>query len=657
MKKSCKKICAILDILIVVSLLGGVKVSAQTKSKKMDILFTHDTHSHLNTFSTLIDGKKTEIGGFARIKTLINEKKSKDSNTIVLDGGDFSMGTLIQTVYDKEAAELRMLGNIGCDVTTLGNHEYDYRSDGLVSMLNSAVNSGDKLPAMVLCNVDWDSMEKSGLTDGARKIKDAFKHYGVKDYVVLKKGNVKVAVFGVFGKDALACAPTCALKFKDPVKSSKETVAKIKAKEDVDMIICVSHSGTWEDKNKSEDEILAKNVDDIDLIISGHTHSQLKEPICHGNTYIVSAAENGKYLGMLSMEQMGNRRWKIENYKLIPVTSDILQDKETQRKIDSLMKTVDEKYLKNFGYTAQKVIARNNIKFTTVKDLCESHEDHNLGNIISDSYIYAVENSNYYNGKPVDVAIVPSGTVRDTYTTGDITIEKVFNSFSLGIGADKLAGYPLINAYLTGKELKTILEIDASVSDFMTTARLYMSGLNFSYNPHRIILNKVTDCYLKKVGSSREEIDDEKLYRVVADLYSGQMLSEVTKTSYGLLSIIPKFEDGTPIKNFEDAIIMENGKEMKAWDAIARYMKSFKDTDGDGVSDVPDYYKILHNRKVVEDSRNIKDLLKNPNSYSAMIIGIFIILILVIVFFIIFIRKRVKVIYNKYSKREKSLYD
>lgn len=85
MKKSCKKICAILDILIVVSLLGGVKVSAQTKSKKMDILFTHDTHSHLNTFSTLIDGKKTEIGGFARIKTLINEKKSKDSNTIVLE--------------------------------------------------------------------------------------------------------------------------------------------------------------------------------------------------------------------------------------------------------------------------------------------------------------------------------------------------------------------------------------------------------------------------------------------------------------------------------------------------------------------------------------------------------------------------------------------
>lgn len=59
-------------------------------------------------------------------------------DTLVLDGGDFSMGTLIQTVYDTEAAELRMLGQIGCDVTTLGNHEFDYQSKGLADMLNAA---------------------------------------------------------------------------------------------------------------------------------------------------------------------------------------------------------------------------------------------------------------------------------------------------------------------------------------------------------------------------------------------------------------------------------------------------------------------------------------------------------------------------------------
>lgn len=77
-------------------------------------------------------------------------------------------------------------------------------------------------------------------------------------------------------------------------------------------------------------------------------------------------------------------------------------------------------------------------------------------------YAYAVTNSTDYNGTPVDVAIAPSGTIRDTYTKGNITVEDVFNSFSLGIGADGVPGYPLIEAYLTGKELKTVAEIDAS---------------------------------------------------------------------------------------------------------------------------------------------------------------------------------------------------
>ena len=220
----------------------------------------HDTHSHLNSFSTIVDGEQKEVGGFAKLKTLIDEKKKENPDTLILDGGDFSMGTLIQTVYDTEAAELRMLGYLGCDVSTLGNHEYDYRSKGLADMLTAAKNSGETVPSLVVCNVDWDSMEKNGLSEGQKQIQSAFENYGVKDYVVVEKGDVKIAVVGVFGVDALKCAPTCELLFKDPVESVKKTVEEIKKNEKVDMIACVSHSGTWEDEKKSEDEILAKEV-------------------------------------------------------------------------------------------------------------------------------------------------------------------------------------------------------------------------------------------------------------------------------------------------------------------------------------------------------------------------------------------------------------
>ena len=649
MKLLKKAFTFIFIFMLSVSGLTGYQVNASEEPKHLDILFTHDLHSHLNSFQTIVDGTQQETGGFARLKTLINEHEKENTDTLILDGGDFSMGTLIQTVYDTEAAELRMLGYLGCDVTTLGNHEFDYGSDGLADMLNAAVSSGENLPRMVVCNVDWDAMKKAGLSEGQKQIYEAFQTYGVKDYTVIQKGDVKIAVLGVFGKDSLDCAPTCELLFKDPSEAARETVEVIKKNEDVDMIACVSHSGTWEDEKVSEDEILAKNVPDIDLIVSGHTHTQLAEPILQGDTCIVSCGEYGKNLGTLSMTQKENGRWETDTYELVPVTDEIKADEATQKKIDELSDTVDINYLSNFGYTREEILAENDIEFNSLSEMETKHEELNLGDIISDAYVYAVENAGDSDGEKVDVAIVPAGTVRDTYTKGDITVEQVYNSFSLGTGKDGLAGYPLISAYLTGKELKTVAEVDASISDFMTIARLYCSGMNFTYNPHRMILNKVTDCYLTKDGK-REEIQDDKLYKVVTDLYTGQMLGSVTDVSYGLLKIEPKDKNGKLLKNLEDEAITDGKTELKAWVAIARYMQSFEDTDGDGIANVSDYYSTTHGRKVVEDSRNIADLLKHPNKFAGMIVGICAGLLFLIIVIIWLIRKLIRKIRVKKKK-------
>lgn len=618
--------------------------------QQVDILFTHDIHSHLNAFTSLVEGQETDTGGFARTNTLIKEQRAKNPDTLVIDGGDFSMGTLIQTVFESQAAELRLLGYMGCDATTFGNHEYDFRSKGLANMLTSATDSGDPLPALVVCNVDWDAMESAGLTEGQQRLKDAFACADVRDYTIVQKGDVRIAVIGVFGKDALACAPTCELKFKDPIEAVKATVAQIKATEDVDMLVCVSHSGTWEDPKKSEDELLAKAVPELDLILSGHTHTEIRQPICHGSTYVVSCGEYGRNLGSISLRQKADGRWELADYALLPITADVPADADTQQRIDRFMDTVDTDYLAQFGYTKDQVLAENDVVFSLLKDLGDVHTEHNLGDILSDAYIYAVKNADDYDGQPVDVAVVPSGTVRDTYARGDITVEQVFNSFSLGIGADGVPGYPLISVWLTGKELKTAAEIDASVSDLMTTARLYSSGLNFTFNPHRLPLNKVTDVYLEQDGQ-RVELEDDKLYRVIADLYSGQMLSAVTKMSYGILSIVPKYPDGTPIQDFEDVIITENGRELKAWDAIARYMASFEDTDGDGIPNVPEYYRTLHDRKVVETSRSPAALLKKPNRFTAIFAALIAVAVLLVVGVVLLIRKLVRRLTGKRRKK------
>jgi 2',3'-cyclic-nucleotide 2'-phosphodiesterase (5'-nucleotidase family) len=515
-------------------------------------------------------------------------------------------------------------------------------------MLNNAVASGDRLPAMVVCNVDWKSMEENGLTEDQKLLKAAFEKYGVKDYVVLDKNGVKIAVTGIFGEDCLDCVPNCPLEFKNPVDALKAMVATIRAKEKVDMIACVSHSGTWDNEDKSEDEILAKNVPEVDLIISGHTHTKLDKPIRHGDTYIVSAGEYGKYLGSLSMEQKKDGRWELDEYELILVDKDVKADAEAQAKADSFMEKVDSKYLEQFGYTANQVLCTNDIEFATSGDVGSKHTEMNLGSIMADAYTYSVAKFDTTDTRPVDVAVVPAGVIRDTYAKGNVTTENVFNSFSLGIGKDGIAGYPLISIYLTGAELKIAAEIDASISGFMSSARLYTDGLYWNYNPNRMILNKVTDVYLCDVNEERVEIEDDKLYRVVTDFYTSQMLGGVTDLSYGLLSVVPKFADGTPVENYEEAVIMTGeGKELKAWAAIAEYMSSFEDMDGDGIGNVPQKYATKEGRKVVEDSKKVGDLLKNPNKFFFMVLGIVLLVVALVVAIVFVIAKVVQRVIRK----------
>lgn len=648
MGKKFRKSGLILALLLIFSILG-LSAAAQGNTKTLDVLFVHDTHSHLNEFATVEDGESQIMGGFAKIKTLINEKKAENPDTLVLDAGDFSMGTLIQVVFEEEASEIRMLGSLGVEVTTLGNHEFDYKAKGLANMMNNAVASGDVLPEMIVCNVAWDSMKAAGLTEDQQMLYEAFENYGVKDYTVIEKGDVKIAVTGVFGEDCLACVPNCPLEFENPIEAVKETVAEIQANEDVDMIVCVSHSGTWEDEDKSEDEILAKSVPELDLIISGHTHTKLDKPIQHGDTYIVSAAEYGKYLGSLSMTQKDDGRWTLDDYELITVSEDIEEDAETQGKVDALMAMVDEKYLEQFGYTKDQVLCTNEIDFAPQSDTSEKHTENNLGSIIADAYTYAAEQ--ILGADTVAVSVAPSGTIRDSYARGDITTENVYNSFSLGIGKDGIPGYPLIGIYLTGAELKTAAEIDASISDIMTTARLYTDGLYWHYNPNRMILNKATDVFLVNNQEERIELEDDKLYLVVTDFYTSQMLGGVTDLSMGLLSIVPKFADGTPVENYEDAIIMNGDQELKAWVAIADYMSSFEDTDGDGIGNVPAKYGTVEGRKVVEDSKNIVDLVKNPNKFFFMIVGIILLLLAIAAGIVILIVKIVKKIKKRKNRK------
>ena len=607
-KKTLK--IAIVSICGLLLSLSSVQASSP---KKVEVIFTHDLHSHLDSYRVASPKGIEDVGGVSRLATVIKTQRQKHPDTLVVDAGDFSMGTLYQTLYERQATELNFLQELGFDATTLGNHEFDYGDKALAKMLTKA----KKLP-LLEANIDW---QKSA----SPKLEAEFKKYGLKKYTVVKKGNVKIALIGVMGNDSIEDTPTTKLKFKDPVKSVKQTVAEIKRKEKVDMIVCLSHSGTSQTKT-SEDEELAKKVPDLDLIISGHTHTVLNKPLRHGQTYIVSCGAYGRYTGLVKLKQKLNHRWKLVDYRLISMTQGIPKDQqvEKQLKVDTVL--INQTYLSKLGYHKDQVIAYNPYNFESVDDHYFKPGEHRLGDFMADSYLYALQQAKV----KADVAIVPAGVIRDTLVKGPVTINDAFNLFSLGKGQDKLPVYPLVRVYLTGKDLKKVAEIDASLANYLNSARLYMSGLGYEYNPHRALMNKVTAAYLLDKQGHKKQIKDTKLYPVVADMYSAHMLGSLKKQSYGLLNVTPRKSNGQAVTDYQQMVVMKGQREYKVFEAFASYLQSFP-KGRQGLATIPSYYNQLHKRKVQKASYNPLALLSKPNRFTFALIGIVLVLALSII--------------------------
>ena len=489
-------------------------ISLSAEDEGLTILFTHDLHDNFMPFDRYEDGVTKNVGGYARLYSAIKNERNKDPELLLVDAGDYAMGTLFQTIFTSDSPGLRMMGIMGYDATTFGNHEFDFRTKGLAESLKSA-KKYNSLPQIVASNVAFPVDENGEMNVEVKQLKDAMEYYGVKEYTIIEKKGIKIGIFGLMGKEADPYAPSALVEFADQVGRAKEMVKKLES-QGVDLIVCLSHSGTSENKKESEDEILAKEVPEIDIIISGHSHTTLNEPIVVGNTIIGSAGSRGVNLGSMNISKDSDEPWKLNRYELIPIDDSLPEDELINQHIGHFKELVQEKYLNRFNMGFDEVLAYSPFNFTPHSQLGEKHDESTLGNLISDSFIYAVKEAEGEDYEPIRAAVVPKGTIRSSFVKGYITVSDVFNVSSLGVGPDKVSGYPLISVYLTGKELKTVAEVDASITPIMDVAQLYISGLNYTFNPNRLIFNKVTDAYLVAEDGTREEIKDDELYRIVA---------------------------------------------------------------------------------------------------------------------------------------------
>jgi len=612
--------------------------------KTITIVHSNDLHSHFLgappniAYTPFITGDDETIGGLARIATVIKTVKQNRKNPVlILDAGDFMMGSLFHMLSREHSFELRLLSMMGYDAVTLGNHEFDLKPDGLARILRTAHRYG-QIPPLVLSNAVFS--QESSKDDSLEKI---FTRGIVKPYIILEKAGLRIGIFGLLGKNAAEVAPFASpVTFDDPITSAQRIVKVLRGTEKVDMVICLSHSGLSENKKRSEDETLARDVNGIDIIISGHTHTKIKKALLVNDTIIVQAWAYGKQLGVIDIAYNDGRVF-LKNYKLVDIDDKIKGDTQVSRQIEAFKADINRQVLAEEGLTFRKILAETDF------DLFLKTEESNLGNLIADSIRWYINKNNYNPADPstkVVASIISNGVIRDPIVkgkTGQIAVCDVFRAIPLGIGFDdaETMGYPLITIYVYPSELKKALEVLTSVyplkgSDYF----LQVSGIQFTYNPYRMIFDRVSEIRIGDEENGYQLLDysesNRNLLRIGADIYNSTFLKVIGNFTWNVLDIVPKDPNGNPIDDLKtmrlDSDKQKSGiQELKEWKAVMEYIKSFPDTDGDGLPDIPEKYRKKLGRNVIEASLNPYKLLKRGTyvtwlAFSALLLVILLIL-------------------------------
>ena len=252
-----------LKALGLISLAGLPSVLSATGWKQLTILHTNDTHSRIDPFPDN-DPKYAGLGGVARRSEIIRKIRLEEKNVLLLDSGDIFQGTPYFNLFGGEV-ELKAMSAMGYDCATFGNHDFDNGIEGLVSKLPFA--------SFPFVNSNY-LLENTALHGKSEKFR------------IFEKDKIRIGVFGL-GIDLNGLVDqqlTKGLVYSDPVNAANQTAEILRHDFRCQLVICLSHLGYKYDNNQISDTTLAMNTKDIDLILGGHTHTFLDQPVIVKNS-------------------------------------------------------------------------------------------------------------------------------------------------------------------------------------------------------------------------------------------------------------------------------------------------------------------------------------------------------------------------------------
>ncbi|WP_338554449.1 5'-nucleotidase C-terminal domain-containing protein [Paenibacillus sp. KS-LC4] len=431
----------------------GSKPVVGNDNFSLRVLHTNDTHAHLDNM--------------ARRVTAINSLR--DDNTLLLDAGDVFSGTLYFNQFHG-LADLWFMNKLKYDAMTFGNHEFDKDAATLAAFINGA-----EFP-FVAANVNFSGEAELGskFVNSIPQVDGAANDATIYPAIIKEVDGEKVGIFGLTTPDTALLASPGKVVFNDVKASAEATVAQLESL-GINKIIALSHIGY------TEDQKLAAEVDGIDIIVGGHSHTQLNEPFVYRKnlnadpTLIVQTGEYGVNLGQLDVKF--NAAGKLTSW---------------DGKLVNVDQQVNSQYVFAADPTAAAKVAEFNAPLTELKKTVVGKTDvaldglrknvrrqeTNLGNLIADGMLDKVKNSPLIDKTGIAgyVTIQNAGGIRDSIPAGDITLGHLLTVMPFGNNLTALK--------MTGREIIAALENGVSGSTPVSEEGRFpqVAGMKFYYD-------------------------------------------------------------------------------------------------------------------------------------------------------------------------------
>jgi 5'-nucleotidase len=499
--------------------------------EELTILHTNDTHSHLYPF-----GPNDSYGGIDRMSTMIKLLKGKNDNVLALNSGDVFVGTFAFNKY-LGYPELKIMEGL-YDAMCLGNHEFDLGIDTLAGILSGAIAEESPVNLPILCaNID---LSNHGDLENF-----------VKPYMVMVIGGIRVGLIGVVEISPYDYSTEVLNILTSPYKAAKDWACYLKNKERCDIVICLSHLG------KTDDVTGLSKVPGIDIIVGGHSHDAIFQPIIERGKIIVQAGEFGMYLGELRVNVGKRGGVKLIDYKLHPINRMVRKDPTLLRTLLDLRIGILRD--PRFGPVYEKTVAIAPWNLEERWEEGNPRRDTALGNLVTDA-IRAEVNKHEYTA---DIALEANGYIATRIYRGKVVGNDILRVVPYGYDPGSGLGFKVETVLLAGAQILAGLEFSVSNVEVTDDLAMQASGLTFKYNSHNralsmkeILLGKLSRIDPTSVKINGMDIDPGALYWVA--------LNEQLAFFLTSLGMVPFYEVATGL--FEYNLVRDYAQKLKLLD-------------------------------------------------------------------------------------------